>query len=97
MAAQAHGVRERSGLSEAQTERAAWTVTDDVCVGGPRAVGLFLAVAWGTRLPLLVWRVPGLPWLLDRVYELIARHRRRLPGQTPWCVQHPGLCEPSPE
>lgn len=97
MAAQAHGVHARTGLTAAQTERAAWTVTGDVRAGGPRAVGLFLAVAWNSRLPLLAWRVPGAPWLLDRIYEWIARNRHRFPGQTPWCNEHPEACDPPPE
>ncbi len=96
MASQAQGVRERTGLTASQAGRAAWTVSDDVRVAGPRAVGLFLAVAWNSRVPLLVWRMPGLPWLLDRVYESIARNRHRLPGQTPWCIEHPDACEPPP-
>ena len=94
VAAQAYGVRERTGLIESQTDRAAWTVHGDVCVGGPRAVGLFFAVAWNSRLPLVAWHAPGVPWLLDRVYELIARNRYRFPGRTPWCVEHPDRCEP---
>ncbi len=90
-------MHERTGLTESQTERAAWTVADRVSVGGPKAVGLFFAIAWNTRLPLLVWRVPGVSWVLDRIYESIARNRHRFPGQTPWCIDHPEACEPSPE
>lgn len=97
VAAQAIGVRERTGLSPAQTERAAWTVAEGVCVGGPRAVALFVAVAWDSRLPLVVWRLPGVPWLLDRIYEWVARNRHRFPGRTPWCVTHPEACEPAPD
>ncbi len=100
MAAQAHGVGERTGLTESQTGRAVWTVSDDArvtaTVGGPRAVGLFLAVAWSSKLPLLAWKLPGAPLVLDLVYGWIARHRHRLPGQTPWCVDHPHACEPEP-
>ena len=92
MASQAHGVRGRTSLSESQTDRAVWTVIDDVSVGGARAVALFLAVAWNTRLPLMPWRVPALPWMLDRAYEFVARNRHRIPGDTPWCVTHPEQC-----
>ncbi len=80
------------------TDAAAWTVSLDksVAVGGPRAVGLLIAVGWQSKLPLLVWKIPGLPWLLDRLYELIARNRYRFPGDTPWCVEHAGECQPAP-
>ncbi len=82
------------GLTSEQTEAAAWTVAPGVEVGGAGGIALALAVAWGTRLPLLPWKVPGGPWLLDRCYELVARNRRRLPGAEPWCVAHPGDCRP---
>jgi predicted DCC family thiol-disulfide oxidoreductase YuxK len=80
----------------AQTEAAAWTVAadGDIAVGGPKAVGLMIAIAWQRRWPLWLWRVPGAPWLLDRIYEWIARHRRRFPGEIPWCRANPGECEP---
>ena len=93
-ASQQHGVRDRTGLTVEQTERAAWTVgADGSVVGGARSIALALAVAWRSRLPLLPWRVPGVPWLLDRIYEFVARHRRRLPGTTPWCVEYPDDCD----
>jgi predicted DCC family thiol-disulfide oxidoreductase YuxK len=94
VAAQAHGVRDRTGLTIEQTDRAAWTVIDDAQAGGPRAVALMLAVAWNSKLPMLPWKIPGMPWLLDRIYEFIANNRRRLPGETPWCVAHPDACTP---
>ena len=90
---------ERAGLDDRQTDEAAWTVThgapgEVATVGGPKAVALALAVAWGTRLPLLPWSVPGMGWLLARVYRLIASNRHRLPGDTPWCVEHDAACAP---
>lgn len=94
VAAQAFGVRERTGLSHEQTDRAAWAVADGVQAGGPSAVALFLAVAWNSRIPMLPWRMPGMPWVLGRLYELIANNRRHLPGATPWCVAHPDACDP---
>ncbi|MDX2378182.1 MAG: DUF393 domain-containing protein [Acidimicrobiia bacterium] len=85
-ASQAPGVRDRFGLSVAETDAVAWTVTlDGGRVGGARAIGLALAVATGSRVPLLAWRVPGMPWLLDRIYDFVARHRTWFPGETPWC------------
>jgi len=96
VAAQAHGIWERTGLSEAQTDRAVWTVAGDSVAGGPRGVALMLAVAWNSKIPMLPFKLPGVPWLLDRLYGWVASNRRRLSGETPWCVAHPGECVPSP-
>ena len=85
-ASQAPGVRDRFGLSVAETDAAAWAVTfEGVRVGGARAIGLALAVATGSRVPILAWRVPGMAWLLDVAYGFVARHRTWFPGETPWC------------
>lgn len=85
---------ERTGLSIEQTDIAAWTVIDETQAGGPRAVGLMMAVAWNSKLPLLPWKIPGLPWLLDRLYSVIATNRYRFPGETPWCIANDGDCTP---
>ena len=88
------GVRDRSGLGVEQTDQAVWFVADQVMVGGARAVAVTVSVALGTRVPLMLWKVPGLPGLFDRIYTVIADHRRRLPGDEPWCSANPGECEP---
>ena len=91
--AQAPGVRERFGLSTAETDVAAWAVSPPgVRVGGARAIALALAVARGSRWPILAWHVPGVPWLLDRIYGFVSRHRTWFPGDTPWFEDRPGDC-----
>ncbi|MCH9837666.1 MAG: DUF393 domain-containing protein [Ilumatobacter sp.] len=92
VAAQAHGIWERTGLSQAQTDQAVWTVAGDSAAGGPRGIALMLAVAWNSRIPLWPFRLPGVSWLLDQIYGWFAANRHRLPGETPWCVAHPGEC-----
>ncbi len=77
-----------------EADVAAWTVAPGVKVGGARAIALALAVAFGNRVPVFAWSVPGMPWVLDRLYELVARLRHRLPGVEPWCVGHPDDCRP---
>jgi predicted DCC family thiol-disulfide oxidoreductase YuxK len=67
-----------------------------VAVGGARAIALAIAVAWQRRFPLWPWRIPGAPWLLDRLYGVVARLRHRLPGTTPWCAAHPDECDDDP-
>lgn len=104
VASQALGVGERTTVSAHEGASAAWAVAADgsgeitMKVGGARSVGVALAVARGARWPLIAWRAPlrllGAPWLLDRLYGLVATNRRRLPGDTPWCVEHPDGCFP---
>jgi predicted DCC family thiol-disulfide oxidoreductase YuxK len=93
VASQRPGVRRRTGLTDADAAAAAWCVADGVRVGGARAIALAVAVAWGRTVPLWPWRVPGVPRLLDVLYDLVAANRARLPGVTPWCAAHPGECD----
>jgi predicted DCC family thiol-disulfide oxidoreductase YuxK len=51
-----------------------------------------VAAAIGSVLPLLVYYLPGIRQLQDLIYSLIASNRSRLPGDTPYCTQHPAEC-----
>lgn len=87
------GTPEAHGLTIADCERVAWAVTPDGRhFSGAAAINVGFATALGTRLPWLLYRLPGLRWLQDRIYALIAHHRSRLPGDTPYCEQHPDEC-----
>ncbi len=93
IASQVPGVRERFGLSVAQTDAKVWAIPDGgEPIGGARAIGLVLSTARGSRWPLWPWRVPGVPWLLDRIYRFVADHRGWFPADPPWCEQHPDRC-----
>ena len=96
-------------MTDAEADQAAWTVWADANgggktapelvakVGGARAIALALAVGRDAAWPLLAWKVPGIAWLLDRVYAVIAANRHRVPGESPWCEQHPAECaSPAP-
>ena len=90
---QAPGALTTAGLSQPEAEAAAWAITP----GGKRyrgaaAVNLALAVALGSRLPLVLYRLPGLRQLQDAIYAAIARYRHRLPGVRPYCQEHPEAC-----
>ena len=61
-------------------------------VGGARAIGLALEVGRNATWPTVAWKVPGVPWVLDRAYEVIAKNHHRLPGEKPWCEMHPNEC-----
>ncbi len=87
------GVPASVGLSLEQCEEAAWAVTQDGRrYRGAAAVNASLAVALGVRLPLSFYELPGIGWLQERVYDLVAANRHRLPGDAPYCDQHPDQC-----
>jgi predicted DCC family thiol-disulfide oxidoreductase YuxK len=87
------GAAAAHGLSIPQCESAAWAVTPDrQRYPGAASINMALAVILRTRLPLWLYAVPGLRQLQDSAYAWIARNRSRLPGDTPYCEQHPGEC-----
>ena len=59
---------------------------------GAEAVNAVVAAALGTAVPLFVYSLPGIGQLQDIVYPLVASNRRRLPGDHPYCAQHPAEC-----
>jgi predicted DCC family thiol-disulfide oxidoreductase YuxK len=86
--------RTAAGLSVPQCEAAAWAITPDVRrYPGAHAINLALAVALGYPLPVWFYRVPGVRQLQDSVYAWVVRNRHRLPGDTPYCAQHPERCD----
>lgn len=81
------------GLSVPQCEAAAWAITPDKRrFPGAAAINLALAVALNLPLPLWIYAVPGIRQLQDSVYAWVVRNRHRLPGDTPFCAQHPARC-----
>jgi predicted DCC family thiol-disulfide oxidoreductase YuxK len=87
------GAPEAHGLSPEQCREAAWAVTlEGRPCRGAGAVNLALAVALGNRLPVLFYSAPGVRQLQDAAYRWVARNRRRLPGDTPYCRQRPEEC-----
>lgn len=93
VAAQQTGAAAATGLTAAETDAAAWLLTPDGRrLAGAPAVATAVAVALGTRLPLVPWLVPGIPRLAEAAYAWIAANRRRFRGDEPWCARHPGRC-----
>ena len=87
------GVTADNGLTIAQCEAAAWTITPDGRrLQGAAAMAMALAVALQTRLALVVYAIPVLRQLQDAAYAWVARNRRRLPGVRPHCDEHPDDC-----
>jgi predicted DCC family thiol-disulfide oxidoreductase YuxK len=59
---------------------------------GAEAANAALSAALGTRLPLLMYRAPGIRAVQEAVYRRVADHRYRFPGTTPYCESHPVAC-----
>ena len=93
------GVSASAGLSVEQCKRAAWAVEPGNTCGetrcryrGAAAINASLSVALGVRLPLFFYEMPGVGWFQDRLYDLVAANRHRLPGDTPYCKAQPEEC-----
>jgi predicted DCC family thiol-disulfide oxidoreductase YuxK len=87
------GVPASVGLSLEECEASAWAIAPD----GERyraaeAVNALVAVALGTAVPLLLYYLPGIRQLQDFIYSVVASNRSRLPGDRPYCAQHPAEC-----
>jgi predicted DCC family thiol-disulfide oxidoreductase YuxK len=90
---QAPGSAERLGISESRMFDMSWWLDDSGAVyGGAEAINAAVSVALGTRLPLLIYRIPGIRAVQEVVYRWIANHRYRFRGTTPYCESHPVAC-----
>ena len=94
------GVSASAGLSIEQCTRAAWAVEPREACGenrgryrGAAAINASLAVALGVRFPLSFYNLPDVGWFQDRLYDLVAANRHRLPGDMPYCKAHPEECD----
>lgn len=84
---------ERLGVDPSRMLESAWWLDSSGAVyGGAEAVNAALSAALGTRLPLFVYRVPGIGALQELAYRWVATHRYRFPGTTPYCESHPVAC-----
>ncbi|OBF93091.1 thiol-disulfide oxidoreductase [Mycobacterium sp. 852002-51152_SCH6134967] len=90
---QGEGVAERLGIPQSRIlDVARWHDQSGAVYDGAQAVNAAVAAALGTRIPLLVYRIPGIRALQDAVYRYVASHRHRFPGTTPYCESHPVGC-----
>jgi predicted DCC family thiol-disulfide oxidoreductase YuxK len=87
------GTAQRLGIPEAGLlESVRWLDSTGDVFSGAEAVNAALSVGFGTRLPLIMYRVPGIRALQDVIYRWVADHRYRFPGKTPYCESHPVAC-----
>ncbi len=90
---QSEGVAERLGVLDSQLlDSVRWLDSSGQVYAGAEAANAAVSAALGIRLPLLVYRFPGIRSLEDAVYRWVADHRYRFPGTTPYCESHPVAC-----
>ena len=86
-------VAERLGVPATRLLESAWWLDSSGQVyAGAEALNAALAAATGTKLPLHVYRIPGMRFLQDSAYQWVAAHRYRFPGTTPYCESDPIGC-----
>ena len=87
------GTAQRLGVPAERLQESAWWLGDAGQVyGGAEAVNAALSVALGTRLPLGIYRTPGVRAIENAAYRWFAAHRYRFPGTTPYCETKPMAC-----
>jgi predicted DCC family thiol-disulfide oxidoreductase YuxK len=78
------------GLSRDDVRRAVWWITPEESAAGHLAVARAIANCGGTIGMLgSLLSAPPLRWLAKPTYEVIARHRHRMPGATSTCRLKP--------
>jgi predicted DCC family thiol-disulfide oxidoreductase YuxK len=87
------GTAERLGIPASRLlESVRWLDSSGEVYSGAKAASAALSVALGTKLPLMVYRIPGVRSLEEAIYTWVAAHRYRFPGTTPYCESNPAAC-----
>ena len=90
---QTAGLADRLGVPESRLlDSVRWLDDSGTVCAGAEAVNAAVSSALGTRVPLSVYRIPGIRSLEDAIYRYVAAHRYRFPGTTPYCESHPVAC-----
>jgi predicted DCC family thiol-disulfide oxidoreductase YuxK len=69
-----------------------WLDSSGEVYAAAEACNAALSAALGTKLPLIVYRIPGIRFIQEAIYRWVANHRHRFPGTTPYCESHPVAC-----
>lgn len=84
---------QRLGITPASLlESVRWLDSSGAVYSGAEAVNAAFSAAVGTRIPLAIYRIPGLRGVEEAVYRWVAANRYRFPGTTPYCESHPAAC-----
>ena len=92
-ALQSPGTAERLGITPASLlESVRWQDSTGAVYSGAEAANAAFSAAIGTRIPLRIYRIPGIRSVEEAIYRWVATHRYRFPGTTPYCESHPSAC-----
>ncbi len=92
-ALQSPGTAERLGIDPSHLlESVRWLDSSGAVYSGAEAANAALSSAIGSRLPLQLYRLPGMRHVEDALYRWVATNRYRFPGTTPYCESHPAGC-----
>jgi predicted DCC family thiol-disulfide oxidoreductase YuxK len=90
---QSPGAAQRLGIAPTSLlESVRWLDSSGTVYSGAEAANAALSAAIGTRIPLVIYRIPGIRFIEDVVYRWVVAHRYRFPGTTPYCESHPSAC-----
>jgi predicted DCC family thiol-disulfide oxidoreductase YuxK len=92
-ALQSPGTAQRLGIAPTSLlESLRWLDSSGTVYSGAEAANAAFSAAIGTRIPLAIYRIPGIRFIEDAVYRWVAANRYRFPGTTPYCQSHPNAC-----
>ena len=87
---QAPDVPQSYGLTVAQCEQTVWVISaDEHAYCGAQAVSAALDAIVPLPIFLVLYRVPAIKQVEDKVYAWVAKNRRFFPGIRPYC-ERPG-------
>ncbi len=90
---QSPGTAQRLGIApEALLDSIRWLDPSGAVYSGAEAANAAFSAAVGTRIPLAMYRIPGIRAVQEFVYRWVAAHRYKFPGTTPYCETHPSAC-----
>lgn len=92
-ALQSPGTAQRLGIAQSELlDSVRWLDSSGAVYSGAEAANAALSAAIGTRIPLAIYRLPGVGLIEEAIYRWVAANRHRFPGTTPYCQSHPSAC-----
>jgi predicted DCC family thiol-disulfide oxidoreductase YuxK len=90
---QSPGAAQRLGIAPTSLlESVRWLDSSGAVYSGAEAANAAFSAAIGSRIPLAIYRIPGIRFIEEAAYRWVAANRYRFPGTTPYCESHPGAC-----